>query len=184
MVAAIAGSFIGLVLGGVLAPDRVEALFLVSVPFGLFGTVWAPQGWSAAMPDPGPDRLAGEPHVRRVGLIALLVGITYGILPRRSHDGVDAPSVIRVDRRRRALARGVHGHRDAGRAADVPAAAVPDPGVHRRQHRRPVSALARGGLMFMLIIWLQGIWLPEHGYSFPRRAVGRHLHAAAVSRGS
>jgi MFS family permease len=29
-----------------------------------------------------------------------------------------------------------------------------------------LSAVARGGLMFMLIIWLQGIWLPEHGYDF------------------
>jgi MFS family permease len=29
-----------------------------------------------------------------------------------------------------------------------------------------LSAISRGGLMFMLIIWLQGIWLPEHGYDF------------------
>jgi MFS family permease len=29
-----------------------------------------------------------------------------------------------------------------------------------------LSAVGRGGLMFMLIIWLQGIWLPLHGYSF------------------
>ena len=29
-----------------------------------------------------------------------------------------------------------------------------------------LSAVARGGLMFMLIIWLQGIWLPQHGYGF------------------
>jgi MFS family permease len=41
MVAAIAGSFIGLVLGGVLAPVSWRLVFLVSVPFGLFGTVWA-----------------------------------------------------------------------------------------------------------------------------------------------
>jgi MFS family permease len=41
MVAAIAGSFIGLVLGGVLAPVSWRLVFLVSVPVGLFGTVWA-----------------------------------------------------------------------------------------------------------------------------------------------
>src|SRR5947209_11991067 len=41
MVAAIAGSFIGLVLGGVLAPVSWRLVFLVSVPFGLFGTVLA-----------------------------------------------------------------------------------------------------------------------------------------------
>jgi MFS family permease len=29
-----------------------------------------------------------------------------------------------------------------------------------------LAAVARGGLMFMLIIWLQGIWLPLHGYDF------------------
>src|SRR5450755_2041757 len=29
-----------------------------------------------------------------------------------------------------------------------------------------LGALGRGGLQFMLIIWLQGIWLPQHGYSF------------------
>jgi MFS family permease len=29
-----------------------------------------------------------------------------------------------------------------------------------------LSAVARGGLMFVLIIWLQGIWLPQHGYDF------------------
>ena len=28
------------------------------------------------------------------------------------------------------------------------------------------GAIARGGLQFMLIIWLQGIWLPIHGYSY------------------
>jgi len=31
-----------------------------------------------------------------------------------------------------------------------------------------MSSLGRGGLMFILVIWLQGIWLPEHGYSFAR----------------
>ena len=29
-----------------------------------------------------------------------------------------------------------------------------------------LSSMGRGGLQFMLIIWLQGIWLPLHGYSF------------------
>ncbi|MGC8474705.1 MAG: MFS transporter, partial [Candidatus Dormibacteria bacterium] len=40
-VAAIAGSFVGLVLGGILAPVSWRLVFLVSVPFGVFGTVWA-----------------------------------------------------------------------------------------------------------------------------------------------
>src|SRR5690349_18458016 len=29
-----------------------------------------------------------------------------------------------------------------------------------------LASVARGGLQFMLIIWLQGIWLPLHGYQF------------------
>src|SRR5690349_24156243 len=40
-VAGIAGSFIGLVLGGVLGPVSWRLVFLVSVPFGLFGTLWS-----------------------------------------------------------------------------------------------------------------------------------------------
>ena len=46
-----------------------------------------------------------------------------------------------------------------------------------------LAAVARGGLMFMLIIWLQGIWLPQHGYDFTETPLlGRHLHAAADDR--
>ena len=57
--------------------------------------------------------------------------------------------------------------RDPGRRADVPAVAVPHPRVHRRQRRHACWArIARGGLQFMLIIWLQGIWLPLHGYDY------------------
>src|SRR5881227_3997214 len=40
-VAAIAGTFLGLIIGGVLAPIDWRLVFLVSVPFGVFGTVWA-----------------------------------------------------------------------------------------------------------------------------------------------
>ena len=37
-----------------------------------------------------------------------------------------------------------------------------------------LAAMGRGGLQFILIIWLQGIWLPEHGYAFAAdAALGR-----------
>src|SRR5437773_2445067 len=39
-VAALAGSFMGLLIGGLLADTNWRAVFLVSVPFGIFGTVW------------------------------------------------------------------------------------------------------------------------------------------------
>ena len=65
-VAGIAGSFIGLVLGGMLGPIDWRLVFLVSVPVGLFGTVWSywkleERGERQA----GPHRLVGQPHVRR-----------------------------------------------------------------------------------------------------------------------
>ena len=63
---AIAGSFLGLVLGGLLGPIDWHLVFLVSVPVGVFGTIWAylelrDTGERRA----GPDRLVGQHHVRR-----------------------------------------------------------------------------------------------------------------------
>ncbi|HJS93767.1 MAG TPA: MFS transporter, partial [Solirubrobacteraceae bacterium] len=94
-VAAIAGSFIGLVLGGVLAPLQWRLVFLVSVPIGLFGTVWAYR----KLVDLSPKR-----HARidwwgnltfAVGLIAVMVGITYGIQPHGGHTmGWTSPFVL------------------------------------------------------------------------------------------
>jgi MFS family permease len=95
MVAAIAGSFIGLVLGGVLAPVAWRLVFLVSVPFGLFGTVWA----YLKLEDRGirsPAKIDWWGNVTfGLGLISVLVGITYGILPYGGHNmGWTAPGVI------------------------------------------------------------------------------------------
>src|SRR6202000_2457203 len=84
-VAAIAGSFIGLVLGGVLGPVSWRLVFLVSVPFGIFGTVWS----YLKLRELGVQKrakldLGGELTFAR-GLIAILVGITYGIQPYGNH---------------------------------------------------------------------------------------------------
>ena len=46
-----------------------------------------------------------------------------------------------------------------------------------------LSAVARGGLMFMLIIWLQGIWLPEHGYSFERTPLWAGIYMIPLTVG-
>jgi MFS family permease len=46
-----------------------------------------------------------------------------------------------------------------------------------------LSALARGGLMFMLIIWLQGIWLPEHGYSFSTTPLWAGIYMLPLTAG-
>ena len=84
-VAAIAGSFIGLIVGGLLAPVNWRLVFLVSVPFGLFGTVWA----YLKLRDLSPRRPAKIDWLGNitfaVGLIAVMVGITYGIQPYGHH---------------------------------------------------------------------------------------------------
>ncbi|MGH3852710.1 MAG: MFS transporter [Pseudonocardiaceae bacterium] len=166
-VAGIAGSFLGLVLGGLLAPLEWHLVFLVSVPFGVFGTFWA--YWK--LRDTGirrPGRLDWWGNLTfAVGLIAVMVGITYGIQPYRGHTmGWTSPWVLA------ALVGGV-----AMLAIFcVVETRVAEPMFQLRLFRiraftagnlaSLLSGLGRGGLMFILIIWLQGIWLPEHGYSF------------------
>jgi MFS family permease len=166
-VAGIAGSFIGLVLGGVLGPVGWRWVFLVSVPFGVMGTVWS----YLKLKELGvrkPARLDLWGNVTfAVGLIAVLVGITYGIQPYGSHVmGWTSPMVLTLI---------------IGGAAVLAAfcyieTKVTDPMFRLSLFRiRPftagniaalLSGLGRGGLMFILIIWLQGIYLPLHGYSF------------------
>src|SRR5258707_2235155 len=166
-IAAIAGSFIGLILGGALAPVNWHLIFLVSAPVGVFGTVWA----YFMLHDIGVRKHAGMDWwgnlLFAVGLIAILVGITYGLLPYGGHPmGWTNPWVLTalfgglallvifvfVETRvaeplfRISLFR-IRAF-TAGNIASL------------------MLAMGRGGMQFMLIIWLQGIWLPLHGYSF------------------
>ena len=165
--AAIAGSFVGLVLGGVLAPVQWHLVFLISVPFGILGTVVA----YVKLKERGvrtPAKIDWLGNVTfAVGLILVLIGITYGLLPYGGHSmGWTNPKVlveifggllilivfgivetrVRQPMFRLSLFR-IRAF-SAGNAASF------------------LASLSRGGLMFMLIIWLQGIWLPLHGYSF------------------
>jgi MFS family permease len=166
-VAAIAGSFIGLVLGGVLGPINWRYVFLVSVPFAVLGTVWS----YLKLKELGirkPARLDWWGNLTfAAGLISVLVGITYGIQPYGGHVmGWTSPLVLTLI--------------IAGLAVLVAFCVietkVTDPMFRLALFRiRPftagnlaslLSSLGRGGLMFILIIWLQGIYLPLHGYSF------------------
>jgi MFS family permease len=184
MVAAIAGSFIGLVLGGVLAPVAWRLVFLVSVPFGLFGTVWA----YLKLEDRGMRSPAQIDWIGNItfgaGLILLLVGITYGILPYGAHTmGWTSPMVIAelgsglvllvlfVLLERRVTSPMFHLELFRVRAFSAGSVAA------------LLSALARGGLMFMLILWLQGIWLPEHGYSFSQTPLWAGIYMLPLSLG-
>jgi MFS family permease len=163
----VSGMFVGLVLGGLLAPISWRAVFLISVPVGLFGTVWAYLKLrEVSSPRRAPIDWAGN-LTFALGLILIMVSVTYGIRPYgHSSTGWGSPRVIAL------LAAGT---------ASLLAFFVIESRVEDPMFRLPLFriraftfgtlstfllAVARGGLMFILIIWLQGIWLPEHGYSF------------------
>ncbi|MFI5036652.1 MAG: MFS transporter [Acidimicrobiales bacterium] len=184
-VAAIGGAFIGLLLGGLLAPIEWHLVFLVSVPVGLFGTVWA---W-AKLREVGVRNAAT--HVDwwgnvtfALGLIAVLTGIVYGLQPYGGHSmGWTSPFVLSC------LLGGV-----AVLALFlVIETRVAEPmfqlhlfasrGFTNGNVAALLLALARGGLQFMLIIWLQGIWLPLHGYSFARTPLWAGIYMVPLTVG-
>jgi MFS family permease len=166
-IAAIAGQFIGLVAGGLLAALDWRAVFWVNVPVGVYGTLWA--YWKL--------RETGQRHPGRidwwgnitfaVGLGAVLIGVTVGIQPSgRQSMSWTTPTVaalliggvlllaafVAIERRVAEPMFQLSLFRiRAFAAGNVAGLAV---------------AIARGGLQFMLIIWLQGIWLPLHGYPY------------------
>jgi MFS family permease len=166
-VAAIAGSFIGLVLGGLLGPVDWRLVFLVSVPFGVIGTVWS----YLKLKELGVRKRAKLDWWGNLtfaaGLIAVLVGITYGIQPYGGHVmGWTSPLVLSL----------VIGGLVVLAIFCVIETKIAEPMFRLSLFKiRPftagnlaslLSGLGRGGLMFILIIWLQGIYLPLHGYSF------------------
>ena len=166
-VVGISGMFIGLVVGGLLAPIEWRLIFIVAVPLGVFGTVWSHLKLrELSSRRPASIDWAGN-LTFAVGLISIMVGVTYGIRPYGgSPMGWSSPFVLS------ALAFGVV----LLVAFVLIETRVEDPMFHLDLFRiRPytfgvlanfLSSIARGGLMFMLIIWLQGIWLPLHGVSF------------------
>jgi MFS family permease len=163
----VSGMFVGLVLGGVLAPIDWRLVFLISVPVGLFGTVWAymkleerSEPKRAKIDWPGNLLFAA-------GLILLMVAVTYGIRPYGSAaTGWGNPVTIAL------LSCGavcLIGFGVVERVVAQPMFKLPLFEIRAFTFGTLstfLSAVARGGLMFMLIIWLQGIWLPLHGYSF------------------
>jgi len=161
------GSFVGLVLGGLLAPINWRLIFLVAVPIGLAGTLWSyvnlrelPFTVDRKIDWPGNITFA-------LGLVSIMVGVTYGIQPYGGHTmGWTSPLVICT------LTAGVI----LLIAFGFIESRSDDPMFHLTLFKiRAFSAgsistlfasMARGGLMFVLVIWLQGVWLPLHGYDF------------------
>jgi MFS family permease len=172
-VAAVAGSSIGLVLGGVLAPVAWRAVFLVSVPFGVLGTVW---GFAKLrdLSERKPAKMDWWGNITfAVGLVAIMVGITYGIQPYGHHVmGWTSPKVIAE----------IVGGIVILLGFCVIETRVEAPMFHLDLFKvrafaagnlaSLLSAIGRGGLQFVLIIWLQGIYLPRHGYSFSQTPRG------------
>jgi MFS family permease len=163
----VSGMFVGLVLGGLLAPIDWRLVFLISVPVGLFGTVWA---YLKLEERSTPHRVAIDwwgNLTFALGLVLVMVSVTHGIRPYGGHPtGWGSPLVIGL----------LAGSAAMFAAFFVIESRVEHPMFHLDLFRIRaftfgtlstfLAALARGGLMFMLIIWLQGIWLPQHGYSF------------------
>ena len=166
-IAAIAGSFLGLVLGGVLAPISWRLVFLVSVPIGVVATFWAYHSLRE-LSERRPARIDWWGNATfAIGLVGVMVGITYGIQPYGGHTmGWTSPLV---------LASLLGGLALLGVFCLIESR-VEEPMFHLGLFRirafaagnlaALLAAMGRGGLQFILIIWLQGIWLPEHGYNF------------------
>ena len=166
-IAAIAGSFIGLVLGGLLAPVSWRAVFLVSVPVGVVATIWSYKSLRE-LGERRPAKIDWWGNVTfALGLIGVMVGITYGIQPYGGHTmGWTSPFVLTM----------LFGGLALLVVFCVIEQRVAEPMFHLELFRirafaagniaALLAAMGRGGLQFILIIWLQGIWLPEHGYSF------------------
>jgi MFS family permease len=189
-VAGLAGMFIGLVAGGLLATLDWRAIFWVNVPVGIYGTVWAylklrePAGRAASVRGPRPRIDWWGNLTFAVGLSAILVASTYGIQPYGGHTmGWTDPWVLT----------GLIGGVLLLVAFLVIERRVKAPMVNLDLFRiRAFSAgnlagftiaLARGGLQFMIVIWLQGIWLPLHGYSFSKTPLWAGIYMLPLTAG-
>jgi MFS family permease len=166
-IAGISGQFVGLLLGGLLAAVDWRLVFWVNVPIGIFGTVWSYRSLReiattrrARIDWPGNITFA-------LGAGAMLVAITYGIQPYGGHPtGWTNPLVLA----------GLIGGAALLIIFGIIETKITDPMFEMSLFKirafatgnaaSLLGSIARGGLQFMLVIWLAGIWLPLHGYPF------------------
>jgi MFS family permease len=184
MIAGIGGSFVGLLVGGVLAEVDWRAVFWVNVPIGVFGTVWA----YLKLREVGATRRAKIDWWGNLtfgaGLVMILIGLTYGLMPHGGQSmGWTSPWVL-FELIGGVVLLGVFA---------VIELRVAEPMFQLRLFRiRAFTAgniasllvsIGRGGLQFILIIWLQGIWLPLHGYSFERTPLWAGIYMLPLTVG-
>ncbi|PSR34867.1 MAG: MFS transporter, partial [Sulfobacillus thermosulfidooxidans] len=167
-VAGIGGAVIGIVLGGLMAAINWRWVFLINVPFGLLGTIWAYVALKESGRPRSPLRLDWIGNITfAVGLLGVLLGLTYSIQPYGHHaTGWSSPFVLIS----------LIGGLVLLAIFVVTEMYIKEPMFNMRLFGNQafsagniaglLAAVARGGLQFMLIIWLQGIWLPLHGVSF------------------
>ncbi|WP_410594669.1 MFS transporter [Amycolatopsis sp. lyj-23] len=183
-ITALAGQFLGLVVGGLLAEIDWRAVFWVSVPFGLLGTIWSIR----SLREVGTPQRAkidwGGNVTFATGTALVLAAITYGIQPHGGAatgwgnpwvlGGIGAGVLLLV-------AFGVIETRVAAPMFQLSLFRI------RAFAAGNIAALltsvARGGMQFMLIIWLQGIWLPLHGYDYERTPLWAGIHMLPLTVG-
>jgi len=183
-IAGISGQFVGLLLGGLLAQWNWRLVFWVNVPIGVFGTIWAYR----SLREIATTRRAKIDWVGNimfaVGLSALLVGITYGIQPYGGHaTGWANPWVLT----------GLIGGAVMLTAFCVFETKIAEPMFQMALFKirafaagnaaSLLGAIARGGLQFMLVIWLAGIWLPLHGYDFAQTPLYAGIYMLPLTGG-
>jgi len=184
MMAAMAGSFLGIVVGGVLAAVNWRFIFLINVPIGLVGTIWG--FWQ--LREIGLRRRARIDWIGNLtfaaGLAMVLIGVTSGLQPYGgSAMGWGNPMVLGL----------VAGGLIVLGAFAYWETRTPDPMFHLELFRiraftlgnlaGMLGAVARGGLQFMLIIWLQGIWLPLHGYDYTQTPLWAGIYMLPMTVG-
>jgi EmrB/QacA subfamily drug resistance transporter len=166
-VAGIGGSFLGILVGGLLSQAGWRWVFLFNVPIGLLATIWAYRTLrEVGTQQKEPIDWLGN-LTFAAGLTMILVALIYGINPS-AHSSMSwtTPFVLSmfiggiilltafffIEQRVKAPMFRLDLFRIRAFAAGNIATLM--------------SSLARGGFMLMLTIWLQGIWLPLHGYDF------------------
>jgi len=183
-ISALAGQFLGLVAGGLLAEIDWRAVFWISVPFGVLGTVWSYRSL----------REVGTPRKARIdwagnltfaaGAGLILAAITYGIQPYGGHStGWSNPLVlggIGVG----AVLLAIFGVIETKVAEPMFRLALFRVRAFAAGNLAALlTAIARGGLQFMMIIWLQGIWLPLHGYDFAATPLWAGIYMLPLTAG-